>query len=71
MRLTLFYLHENVHLIHYQQTSPIVFAKNFLSGGGKLSIQFSKPGKKYSKKIKVIAQIYYCLIINFLKIIVL
>ena len=32
-------------------------ATNLISNGDKLSVQFPKFGKKYSKKIKVIAQI--------------
>ena len=46
-------------------------AINLISNGGKLSIQFPELGRKYSKKIKVIAQIQYHVIINCLKIAVL
>ena len=35
----------------------IILVVNLISNGGNLSIQFPKLGKKYSKKIKVIAQI--------------
>ena len=35
----------------------IILTINLISNGEKLSIQFPKLGKKYSKKVKVIGQI--------------
>ena len=46
----------------------IILTINFISIGEKLSVQFLILGKKYSKKVKGIAQIQYCLIINCLEI---
>ena len=45
----------------------IILKVNFIANGHKLSIQFPELENMYSKKVKVTAQICYCLINNYLK----
>ena len=62
-----FFNAENEFMLWNEIKIGIILKVNLIPNGHKLSIQFQELENMYSKKVKVIVQIQYCLIINYLK----